>query len=280
MTARGCPHRCNFCSRALGSGFRTRSPANVLEELEWLVREFRPRLIRFEDETLTWNPAHVNAILDGILSRGLHRRTGCSGQTRVDRVDRALFRRLKEANFRIVEMGVESGNPGLLAASGKRIDVERVRASFAAAREAGLRTWANFILGHPHETVTTVRDSIELAVELNPTLVSFAIMVPYPGTEVWELARRGEGGYRMIQTDWGAYDKFLGNVLELEDLPRPVLERWQIRGYATVFLRNHRYGDFARLVWKHRRAAAALVRKLGRRARSPAFAAPRTPTTS
>jgi radical SAM superfamily enzyme YgiQ (UPF0313 family) len=264
MTARGCPYRCNFCCRASGGKVRKRSPVNALDELDWLIREFHPRVVRFEDETLTWDGEHINAVLDGILARGHHRTVSFVGQTRVDRVDHELFRKLKRANFRMIEMGVESGDPGVLAASGKNIDVERVRESFRAAHAAGLRTWAKFILGHPNETPETVRHTVRLAADLNPTLVSFAIMVPFPGTGVWDLATRGEGGYRMISSSWDAFDKFLGNVLELESLPRAALERWQIRGYATVYLRNHRYGEFAGLAWKHRKSAIALVKKIVR----------------
>jgi anaerobic magnesium-protoporphyrin IX monomethyl ester cyclase len=262
MSARGCPFRCNFCCRALGDTVRMRSAGNTVAEIEWVVRTFGPRLIRFEDETLGWNREHLHAILDGIMTRGLHRRVEFSGQTRVDRVDPGLFAVLRQANFRTIEMGVESGSAGILAASGKRIRLDRVRESFAAAHEAGLRTWAKFIIGHPNETVETVRETVNLAALLNPTIVSFAIMVPYPGTEVWNLARRGEGGYRIVDDDWAAFDKFLGNALALEGLSRPALETWQIRGYAEVYLKNRRYRELAELVWRHRKMAAGLACKL------------------
>ncbi len=262
MTARGCPYRCNFCSRALGGVLRKRSVPNVLAELDWVVRTFGPRVVRFEDETLTVDGAHAHAVLDGILERGYHRRTRFIGQTRVDRVDRETLRKLKRAHFVMLEMGVESGSPELLAASDKRISVERARQTFRLAREVGLPTFANFILGHPHETHETIRQTVDLAAELNPERVSFAIMVPYPGTRVWDYATRGEAGYRIVSAAWGDFDKFLGNCLELDQVPRAALEQWQIRGYVTVYLRNHRYADFTALVWRHRKSALALLLKL------------------
>jgi radical SAM superfamily enzyme YgiQ (UPF0313 family) len=262
MSTRGCPYRCNFCCRAMGDKVRKRSPANTVNEIEWLVRRFHPRLVRFEDETLTWNRSHALSIVDGILSKGLDRLVEFSGQTRVDRVDRELFLALKRANFRTIEMGVESGSPRILAASGKHIDLEQVVDSFAAAHEVGLRTWAKFILGHPHETPETVAETIDLASRINPTLVSFAIMVPYPGTEIWNLVQRGEGGYRLLESDWSAFDKFLGNAIALEHLSRSALERWQVRGYTTVYLRNRRYRELIDLVWSQRKMAFGLAAKL------------------
>jgi anaerobic magnesium-protoporphyrin IX monomethyl ester cyclase len=275
MSARGCSFRCNFCCRALGDRVRLRSPANTVAEIEWVVRTFRPRLIRFEDETLGWDLRHIGAILDGIMAKGLHRAVEFSGQTRVDRAEPQLFRTLRQANFRLIEMGVESGNGRILAASGKRIDVDRVREAFAAAHEAGLRTWAKFILGHPNETVETLRDTLDLATRINPSIVSFAIMVPYPGTAVWDLARRGEGGYRIVERDWTAFDKFLGNALALEHLSRAALERWQMRGYAEVYLRNRRFREFVGLVWEHRKMAGRLAWKLLHSAGPPVRRSPR-----
>jgi anaerobic magnesium-protoporphyrin IX monomethyl ester cyclase len=262
MTARGCQYRCNFCCRALGGAVRKRSVANVLEELEWVIRTFRPRLVRFEDETLTLDRDHAHALLDGIIERGYHRLTRFNGQTRVDRVDLETLRKLKRANFAMLEMGVESGSPAVLEASDKRITLDRVRESFRLAREVGIPTFAKFILGHPNETHETIRQTVDLATELNPERVSFAIMVPYPGTRVWEYASAGQAGYRLISAGWSDFDKFLGNTLELEQVPRSALEKWQIRGYATVYLRNHRYADFAGLVWRHRKSAIGLLRKL------------------
>ena len=43
--------------------------------------------------------------------------------------------------------------------------------------------------------------------------VAFGIMVPYPGTEVAEMAKKGEGGYKIISSNWADYNKQLGNAL-------------------------------------------------------------------
>ena len=53
-------------------------------------------------------------------------------------------------------------------------------------------------------------------------------MVPYPGTEVFEMAREGVGGYRLTSTKWSDYDKYLGNALELLGIPRRTLEKYQM----------------------------------------------------
>jgi hypothetical protein len=77
-------------------------------------------------------------------------------------------------------------------------------------------------------------------------------MVPYPGTEIYEMARRGAGGYRLISSDWRDFNKQLGHALELEGLTRPEMERLQLIGYVYFFLRNGRVVDFLRFCWQNR----------------------------
>ncbi|KJJ85017.1 Fe-S oxidoreductase, partial [Candidatus Omnitrophus magneticus] len=46
---------------------------------------------------------------------------------------------------------------------------------------------AHIMIGHPGETETTVRQTIEFVKELDPTTVTFGMMTPYPGTELFEI---------------------------------------------------------------------------------------------
>jgi len=160
-----------------------------------------------------------------------------------------------------VDFGVESGNQGILKKIRKGITVSDARSAVRAAKEAGLKTGSYFILGHPGETIPTIQDTINLAVDLNTTIVSFGIMVPYPGTEIHAMAKRGECGYRLLSENWEDYDKQIGNALEIEGLSRAELEKWQRRAYLAVYLRNHRFAELAALLISQRRLALGMLRK-------------------
>jgi len=97
MSSRGCPYGCAFCMTIMGTKVRSRSPENVVEEMEWLANTYRPREIVFSDETFTLNLERTDRILDHILARGLERKIRWSAQTRVDRVNYELFAKLKRA---------------------------------------------------------------------------------------------------------------------------------------------------------------------------------------
>ena len=152
------PHQCNFCSHNSGFKARYRSPENVLNEIGTVIEKFNPTVIRFEDETFGLHMKRTKAILDGILSRGLHTRVRFSAHTCVDRVDEEFIALLKRANFETLELGVESGNPAALKAA-RGITLEQVERAVALAKGIAGASGASSFSAHPHETSATMRDT-------------------------------------------------------------------------------------------------------------------------
>jgi anaerobic magnesium-protoporphyrin IX monomethyl ester cyclase len=279
ITHRGCPFRCVFCSHNSGFKPRYRTPANVLDEVEQILERFRPTRIRIEDETFGLHMGRTKAILDGIISRGLHHQVRFSAQTRVDRIDEEFIRLLKTANFETLELGVETGNPDVLERIKKGITLDQVEYAVALAKANGLRVWCKFILGHPDETHATIQDTIDFIAKINPHQLSVSIMTPFPGTPIHEMALRGEGGYRLLSGGWEDFDKYSSGVLELETVSLGQLKRYQIGCYVNLYVRNRRFLELARLGvgnravgWEMlrsaaRRTALESVRRVGRRGR-------------
>jgi radical SAM superfamily enzyme YgiQ (UPF0313 family) len=260
--SRGCPYQCAFCMQVLGRKPRLRSPENIIAEIDWLVNTFDIVAFDFEDETFGLNQDDALRICDLLIERGYHKRLHWTANMRANLARQELLNRMKAAGCVRVAFGVESGNPEILKNIGKAITIAQIENAFQITRAAGLESVALFILGHPNETEKTARDTINLAVRLNPTSIAVGIMVPYPGTRIREMALRGEGGYRMISDSWDDYDKYLGNALELETLTRKRLERLQIMMYLKFYLYNFRVGDLWRFARSHFREASILLRKL------------------
>jgi anaerobic magnesium-protoporphyrin IX monomethyl ester cyclase len=252
ITHRGCPFRCVFCSHNSGFKPRYRTPANVLDEVEEVLERYSPKRIRIEDETFGLHMGRTKAILEEIISRGLHRQITFSAQTRVDRVDAEFMRLLKAANFETLELGVESGNPDVLFKTQKGITLEQVEHAVALAKANDLRVWCKFILGHPDETRDTIRDTIDFIAKINPHKLSVSIMTPFPGTPIHEMALRGEGGYRLLSGGWEDFDKYSSGVLELETVSLGRLKRYQIECYLNMYLRNHRFRELGHLAVANR----------------------------
>ena len=274
MTARGCPYGCNFCMRPYGKTVNAYSPEHVVEELLRLHDQYGARIVNFYDETFLVDRKRSERILDLMVDAGVAQKLEWTATTHAATVDREIMAQMKAAGCAKVSIGAESGDPDLMKATGKGTTMDQVRQAFRTAREAGLKVEGFFILGHPGESRETIEKTIAFAAELNPDDVAFGIMVPYPGTEVAEIAARGEGGYRLMSASWGDYNKQVGKAMEIQGLSRSMLERSQLRAYLSVFLKNHRYLDLAQFVWERRREGVTFLKNMFRPAPSLEVPAP------
>ncbi|MEK7071881.1 MAG: radical SAM protein, partial [Patescibacteria group bacterium] len=248
ITTRGCPFRCKFCMRVSGNQPRKRSYQNVLEEFKMDINKYGAGQILVEDESFGLDRKQAYPFLDALADSGLNKKVKWVTQTRVDLVDEEFFQKLKAAGCAWVGFGVESGNEKILKEIGKGITLKKVEESISLAKKTGLQTGSYFIIGHPYETKQTAWDTINFAAKLNTTTVAFGIMVPYPGTEIYSMALRGEGGYRIISSDWADFNKTIGASLELETLSRKELEKLQLLAYFVFYFKNWRFWDFFKLL--------------------------------
>jgi len=202
LTGRGCPFNCIFCvgSKMGGRRVRYRNPKLIVDEVEQAVASgFRE--INFEDDHLTLNHQHLNALCDEIIARGL--KFNWSAFSRVDTVNPEILRKMKQAGCTWLLYGVESGNQEILDIIKKKITLEKVKEAVGMAKEAGINIIASFIIGLPGETVETLKQTMHFAQGLG-TSYGFNVLSPFPGTEVREKA--AEYGIEILTNDWTKYD--------------------------------------------------------------------------
>jgi radical SAM superfamily enzyme YgiQ (UPF0313 family) len=262
MTQRGCPFNCLFCMNPNGRTARARSVANFMDELRLVLDRFRPSRVRFGDELFSVNMDRTHDLLDAMIAAGVPKRVKWMAQTHVHFVDRPLLEKMKHAGAWRLGMGVETGDAEILKHTGKGSTPEMILRAGDAARQAGLPIETYFILGHPNETLASMKRTIDLAVRMNPETPIFGIMVPFPGTQVGRLAAAGEAGYRLRSTNWDDYDKQIGGALEFANLSRSRIEMLQISAYLKVFLKNRRYRDLVKFCWRYRSEGLAVVSKM------------------
>jgi len=202
-TSRGCVYWCDFCTavRMFGRKYRMRSPKNVVDEIEMLQNKYGESQFAFYDDAFTINPERVEKICEEIRQRKLAIHWDC--EARVDMVNRSLLQKMKAAGCMAVWLGVESGSQLIIEKMHKKIKLDQTRSAFKAARELGIMTIANVVLGFPGETEQTAWETINFIKELNPGDVGFYIATPYPGTPLYELVK--QSGW-LKTTDFNHYD--------------------------------------------------------------------------
>lgn len=262
ITGRGCPFSCIFCTRPHGQLVRKRSPELVVSEIEGIVERYKPERFLFCDETFTIDKKYTNKVIDLIVEKRIEQKVHWYVQTHVNTVDVDILSRMKKAGCSSVGFGIESGNPAILKQAQKGITLTMATKAVDACKKVGLFVEGFFIIGHPNETYETIWDTIKFAAELNPDRAIFGIMVPYPNTVVWEMAKKGEGGYKIISARWSDFNKQIGNALEFQHLSRKKLELLQLYAYMYVFIRNMRFGDLIKFCYQYKHEGWTVFKKI------------------
>jgi len=236
VSSRGCPYRCTFClwpDALYGHKFRARSAVNVVDEIEQAARVYGHDEVYFDDDTFTIDRQRVLDICHLIQERGLEKEVEWIAQCRVDTVDREMLEAMKAANCGYILFGVESGSPTMLKRMKKGITLDKVRSAFKLTSEVGIKTQAFFLFGVPGETQETVRETINLAKELNASSTQFAIAVPHPGTALYEECR--VNGW-LTSEDWADYTSET-SLIETPWLSAAEVEAARVQAYREYYYR-------------------------------------------
>jgi anaerobic magnesium-protoporphyrin IX monomethyl ester cyclase len=266
MCGRGCPFGCVFCQRVLGRRLRLRSVDSVMTEFDALEAQLGQRDVWFQDETFGVDKRWAEEFLDKLNAR--NQRRGYvwhwGGNSRANLADLDRYRRMKASGCYSVSFGVESGDEAILKRIMKGITPEMAVNAIATAQQAGLTAAAFFILGHPGETWRTALKTVHLAARCRADSIAVGVMVPYPGTEVWNMAREGQYGYKLLTEDWRLYDKYFGNALSVEGLSHRQLEFLQSLTYVWYFVYNLKFRELLRFVSKFRSEAWTMLKRLAK----------------
>ncbi len=240
MTSRGCPYRCTFCSQSIMPiKWRARSPESVLAEWQHLVHNLGAQEIGVLDDSANIQVNRLERIADLFIEHNLnHVPWIFVNGIRANLATKELLAKLKKAGLKRVAFGVESGDPDVLLSIDKKIDHDTIRRAFKNAKAVKLETMGFFIIGLPGENEASMERTIKFACEVDPLIANFSMMTPYPGTKVWELAKR-QG--RLLLNDWEDYVFFDGRArYELGDMTAELVERKWKEAYRRFYLRPHR----------------------------------------
>lgn len=194
-SSRGCPFDCIFCSqRAItGRTYRFMKTDKVIETIDIMVNKYGESNIVFSDDNFVVNKKRMTDICDAIVEHGLDRKAAFMCQCRGDAITPEVLDHLKRANFNGISFGIESGSNRVLDVIKKAETVEDNVKGIMLAKKYGFKVSGTYILGLPTETRRERLMSYKMAKDLDLDYVRFNNATPYPGTELYEIAKR-EGG--------------------------------------------------------------------------------------
>jgi radical SAM superfamily enzyme YgiQ (UPF0313 family) len=191
IATRGCPHGCVFCSEvmrvSIGKKMRSRSAANVADEMEHLARQ-GVNICSFQDDSFSADRRFVRALCAELAAR--NSRMPWMARVRVDELDYGVLALMKKAGCVMLGLGVESGSQRIIEQMQKQYHpqpwADLCHQVFGWTRQLGIGTNAYYVIGNPTETREEIEQTIRLALELNSDTIQVHFYTPYPGSVAWE----------------------------------------------------------------------------------------------
>jgi len=235
-TGRGCPAQCTFClwpQTIGGHKYRVRSPQNVADEMAYMKKLFpQVKEFFFDDDTFTANLPRAREIAKKLAPLGLT--WSCNSRANLDY---DTIKSFKDSGLRLFLVGYESGNDDILTRIKKGVTMDEMRRFTRACHQAGVVIHGTFILGLPVETHQSIENTIRFAQELDVFSIQVSLAAPYPGTELFEMARQNGWFVKKDKTDLVEEDGFQQSALEYPGLGKEKIFEEVDRFYRTYYLR-------------------------------------------
>jgi len=237
LSSRGCPFSCIYCPYPVSQGIRLRlrKPEEVVNEIKYLIYKFKVKSIMFRDPCFTANKEHAYKICRLIIENKLKIKWWC--ETSTGTVDDELLKIMSESGCKGINFGVESGNINFIAQYARKTGgAEKIISAFGLCKKYGIETTAFFILGLPGETKKTIKETINLAIKLEPDYIDFHCAAPYPGTKLYSILKEKgklEEKYFKNLTGHTAFSS-------TENMPKEELRRYVNLGYKKFYRRPSR----------------------------------------
>jgi hopanoid biosynthesis associated radical SAM protein HpnJ len=232
-TARGCPALCTYClwpHMFSGRNYRVRSAESIRRELA-LAKEYFPQVKEFflDDDTFTVNPRRAEEVATSLATLGI-----TWSATSRPNVPYETLKVLKESGLRLLLVGYESGNEGILRNIKKGITTDIARRFARDCRSLGIAVHGCFIVGLPGETNETIEETIRFACEIDPDTIQVSLPAPYPGTVFYQQAV--DNGW-LVPTDLVSSDGTQDCPIQYDQLSAKAICEWRDQFYKRFYFR-------------------------------------------
>jgi radical SAM superfamily enzyme YgiQ (UPF0313 family) len=194
--SRGCPFHCDFCDVTViyGRGARTKTPAQLLAELDRLHALGWDRCVFVVDDNFIGHRGKVRALLEELRPWQKRHRYPFHFHTEAS-VDLAgapdLLDLMAESNFNGVFLGIETPDAESLTAVGKTHNTRhRLDEAVETITRAGLRVMGGFIIGFDGEKPGAGERIARFVERTSIPTTLFSMLQALPHTALWHRLRQ------------------------------------------------------------------------------------------
>jgi len=232
--SRGCPHRCVFCSqwKFWGGTWRVKSPKRIADEFEYCYREFGSKFLWLTDDNFGFGWV-ASGLCDEVMRRGIADDIMWFMQVRCDDIVEHgdILPKMRRAGNRWMLVGLESHSPEVLRTFNKGINPSNAKRAMDLLKKNDIFVQATFIIGERRDSHESIRRLREFVNEVDPDLAIFMVLTPFPGTDLYEDAKRN--GW-IEDTNWANYD-MVHAIMPTETLSREEVQEELYACYRSFY---------------------------------------------
>ena len=233
-TSLGCPYSCHYCcinTIFKKPGIRYWSLERVMSWLDTAFNKYKVRNIRFDDELFILSPQRVERFCDMLIERKYDLNIWAYG--RVDTIKHSLLKKLKEAGVNWICLGIESGNENVRADVNKKIHRD-IFETVKMIQSNDIYVLGNFMFGLPEDNLSTMQETLKMAMDLNCEFANFYCVMAYPGSKLFEAASKENG---FLPKNWNGFSQ---HSYETQPLPTKYLKASEVLRFRDdAFLKYH-----------------------------------------
>ena len=216
LSSRGCPFECTFCSNIIWKSskpwLRLRSPKNIVDEIEHLGKTYSIREFFDNGDEFNNNIEHATAVCQELIKRNLG--VTWKAQLRAHPLPEKLVRLMAESGCWYVHLGIESGSQRTLDGIKKHITLEQVEKACKLLKKYNIKVFGLFMLynvweeegrlqyENTRDTLNTLAFAKRMVDKGLLSYVSSTIATPYPGSELYDIAKRHQLFNSGLSQNW------------------------------------------------------------------------------
>ncbi len=187
LSGRGCTFTCNFCYR-MDKGFRPRSAQAIVEEIQYLKKEFNISYIAFSDELLMSSKQRTVEICEAFLKAELNIKWDCNG--RLNYATTEVLKIMKKAGCVFINYGIEAYDNDVLKKMNKALSIRQIDQGIDQTLAAGISPGLNMLFGHIGDTKESLNAAVEFLIKHDDGAQMRTIrpVTPYPGSPLYDYA--------------------------------------------------------------------------------------------
>jgi len=213
------------------------------EHLSLLKRQYGIRHVTFYDDQFTFDRKRVLRFTELMRQKPLKMTFNCA--VRAEHVDEHLLKEMKAAGCWMISLGIETGDPELLAQHRQNADLDMLADRIRLIRASGIHVKGLVMMGLPGESPQSIRRSMDYVLSLSLDALNISKFTPFPGSPLYEnIHELGE-----FEENWPSMDCLSFGFIP-NGMTRSELERMYKAFYRAWFKRPSVLAGYASMIWK------------------------------